>query len=221
MKIINMLNFRAHIIKKIITLFIICFAALFGFSTTSSDPEMIVTGLVKYENRIIEDFEESGEWSARCINNKKDITCTARIITVNSENSYYKDVDFGKKVLEVVLEIRDLDEFEVVITPPEPIKIGKGLNTISAYVNSNNYRHLLTYIFMDEKRREIELVADRLNFIGFKELKVAALTGMNCKNLKFKEFKICLNPLELQGGKLYYYFDLLEVTTATSEGASK
>jgi hypothetical protein len=106
------------------------------------------------------------------------------------------------------------------ITPTKPIIIEGICQSISVFVAGRNYRHLLKVRLLDYFGRDRELIMDKLNFIGWKELVVSIPERIeqtdyhfvDKQGLKFNGFLIKCDPMETLG-TYYIYFDELRAMT--------
>ncbi len=106
------------------------------------------------------------------------------------------------------------------IKPVKPIVIEGICQSLSVYVAGRNYKHLLKMLVLDYFGKEMEIVVDKLNFVGWKELVVpiperilqSEYHYVYKQGLKFNGFVIECDPMEAYG-VFYIYFDELRAMT--------
>lgn len=125
-----------------------------------------------------------------------------------------------KKVLGVKVQYVSRGYNWFTIRPVRPIIVEGICQSISCYVAGRNYKHLLKVLILDYFGNERELIMDKLNFIGWREM-VATIPANIIQTeyhytykqgIKFSGFLVECDPQETFG-TYYIYFDELRAIT--------
>lgn len=230
--------------KKIILIFttillLIIFTAQQPATTTSTNPadqkkDDVLTANSKITEVRLSGFEDASFWDVSMpIDQGVVVRQTRRGVPmdVSDDKSAHaiakRDEKYGiprtyprEKVLGVKVQYiaRGFNWF--AIRPEKPIVIEGVCQSISVYVAGRNYKHTLKIKLLDYYGTEKELIVDKLNFIGWRELVVSIPDKIkqtdyhyvDKQGLKFNGFIVECDPMETLG-TYYIYFDELRAMT--------
>lgn len=115
--------------------------------------------------------------------------------------------------LKVVLTFSDTGSFVAALTPEKPIPLGLGIKNLKAMVAANNFRHRLAFLITDKNGNFLlELEGGYMNWIGWKEVYLPAISYLDKVDLWLGGIKIYINPMQVWGGSVVYYFDEIRAT---------
>ncbi|MCK4799114.1 MAG: flagellar filament protein FlaA [Spirochaetes bacterium] len=220
--------------KKNLLIIFLSIVCLLSLSAQDTDPETITTANSHITEIRLSGFEDASFWDARMpidqgVIEKQSRRGTPYDIANDDASRAIKKRDElhgiprtyeTKKVLGVKVQYiaRGYNWFS--IRPIKPIVIEGVCQSISCYVAGRNYRHLLKIFILDYFGRERQLVMDKLNFIGWKELIVSIPDAIiqtdyhfvEKQGIKFNGFIVECDPSETYG-TYYIYFDELRAVT--------
>lgn len=198
------------------------------------DPEDVLTANSKITEVRLSGFEDASFWEVSMPLDQGVITKKSRrgspvdVSDDNAQNSIAKrdekfgiPRDYGKeKVLGVKVQYISRGYNWFSIKPVKPIVIEGICQSLSIFVAGRNYRHYLKVKLLDYFGRDRELIVDKLNFIGWKELIVSIPQHIlqtdyhfvDKQGLKFNGFVVQCEPQETFG-TYYIYFDELRAMT--------
>ena len=227
--------------KKIILsigLIFILLAGIYSQDTTNNSGELDINSVLTANSQITEvrlsGFEDASFWDVMMPLDQGIITKQTRRGTPNDVSDdtaqtaiAKRDEKYGiprdyprEKVLGVKVQYIARGYNWFAIKPTKPIVIEGICQSISVYVAGRNYKHILKIKLLDYFGRDRELIVDKLNFIGWKELIVSIPEHINQtdyhyvdkQGLKFNGFVVDCDPLETLG-TYYVYFDELRAMT--------
>lgn len=220
--------------RNILVLFLILCCS--GFIIAQDiDPDSVTTANSQITEVRLSGFEDASFWDV-------DMSIDMGIISKQSRRGRPKDVSsdvykerderFGipntyakEKVLGIKVEYisRGFNYFTII--PAKPIVIEGICQSISFWVAGRNYRHWLRIVLQDFLGRNRYLYVDRLNFIGWKELRVAIPETIMQQDfhfpdkigIKFAGFVIECDPMETYGTYYMYLDELRAITDVFNE----
>ncbi len=200
----------------------------------TKQPEDVLTANSKITETRLNDFEDASFWEVSMPIDQGFITKQTRrgapfdVSSDTADNSVAKrDEKYGiprtyprEKVLGVKVQYITRGFNWFAIRPVRPIVIEGICQSISCYVAGRNYRHLLKIRLLDYFGRERELIMDRLNFVGWKELVVSVPQHIlqteyhfvDKQGIAFNGFVVQCDAQEAFG-TYYIYFDELRAMT--------
>jgi hypothetical protein len=118
---------------------------------------------------------------------------------------------------------RGYDWFSII--PVKPIMVEGLCQSLSFWVVGRNYRHWLKVLLQDFMGENRQLYVDRLNFIGWKEMKVSIPESIQQQDyhfpdkigLKFNGFVVECDPIETYGTYFVYFDELRAMTDVFNE----
>jgi len=220
--------------KKIIICFILIIVTALFLSTEDTEKETAMTANSQITEVRLSGFEDASFWDVSMPRDQGIVTRQSRpggasdLMDENALKSLKKrDEEFGipstypkERVLGVKVQYITRGYNWFAIRPTKPIVIEGKCTHISFYVAGRNYKHMLKILVLDFFGREQILVADKLNFIGWKELvvpipdkiKQSDYHYVNKIGIKFNGFLVECDPMETFG-VYYMYFDELRART--------
>jgi hypothetical protein len=154
----------------------------------------------------LETFEEGVSWVAS--SNRTGLSVSTRLV-----NGTPRDLQDQSTVLGVKLETLKPGEYTVRIRPRVPIEIGRGCVNLSVYAQGNNTDHVLLAVIKNKKTgQSFNIAVDKLNFIGWKKMAAYIDVVYKQMDLVFDGFLIVCDPMDMNGGSQYLYFDMVSVT---------
>jgi hypothetical protein len=178
----------------------------------------------------VDKFEHEGYWRAFMSSDNGYVTTRLFEGGPNDKEPIEDERDLNipdQYVLGVRVDYLHRGYMSIVLQPNRPIPIEGITKTISVWVAGRNFNHSLSVLVEDFFGRPYELSMGKLNFQGWKQMRVAvppqaedAGSGVVQKNyhynnqtgLKIRGFRIDIDPMEALG-TYYVYFDDLRVET--------
>lgn len=215
--------------KLLITILLLC--GLFIINAQEDvDPTSVMTANSQITEVRLDGFEDASFWKVAMPLEQGIISRQSRVgrpADLSSDawnerdekygipNTYAKDKVFGVKV-----EYMKRGYHWFSITPMKPIVIEGICQSISFWVAGRNYSHTLKILIQDFYGNNRELYAEKLRFVGWKELKVSIPETIVQRDFHFVDkigirfigFLIECDPMETYGS-YYIYFDELRAET--------
>jgi hypothetical protein len=209
---------------------IIAFVVLFAFLSFSQDSASVTTANSQITEVRLSGFEDASFWEVGMPIDQGVISKQSRVGVpkdVSSDEFKARDEEYGipdsyakNKVLGVKIEYiaRGYNWFSII--PVKPIIIEGITQHITFWVAGRNYNHWIRIIIQDFYGRERFIYVNKLNFIGWKELKVSIPESIVQQDfhyadrvgIKFAGFVIECDPKETYGD-YYLYLDELRALT--------
>jgi hypothetical protein len=218
----------------LIILLLILSTLIFPQANNSPDTEDVLTANSKITEVRLNGFEDASFWEVSMPLDQGVIIKQARrgspvdVSDDNAQNAIAKrDEKYGisrsyskEKVLGVKVQYITRGYNRFAIKPTKPIVIEGVCQSISCFVAGRNYRHILKVVLLDYFGRRRELIVDKLNFVGWKELVVSIPQHIlqtdyhfvDKQGIKFNGFIINCDAQE-SFGTYYIYFDELRAMT--------
>jgi hypothetical protein len=212
---------------------IICFHILL-LNTEETKTDTVLTANSQITEVRLNGFEDASFWNVSMpidqgviTRQSRDGAATDVKIDTNLNSIKKRDEKYGipsnypkERVLGVKVQYIARGYNWFAIRPVKPIVIEGVCQHISFFVVGRNYKHTMKILVLDYFGRERELVADKLNFVGWKELIVPIPDNISQtdyhfpdkQGIKFNGFLIETDPLEAFG-VYYIYFDELRALT--------
>lgn len=222
--------------KFLVTLLLIC--GLFalnaqedeGVITGESDPSAVTTANSQITEVRLDGFEDASFWNVSMPSEEGIISRQSRIgnpAEINSDEWKERDEKYGipdtyakEKVFGVKVEYMKRGYHSFSITPVKPIIVEGIAQSITVWVAGRNYSHTLKFLIEDFYGNTRELIAEKLRFIGWKEIKVSIPESIiqrdfhfaDKSGIRFVGFVVECDPMETYG-TYYVYFDELRAET--------
>lgn len=218
----------------LLILLLIISVLIFSQANNAPDAEDVLTANSKITEVRLNGFEDASFWEVSMPLDEGVIIKQSRhgapvdVSDDNAPNSIAKrDEKFGiprtyprEKVLGVKVQYITRGYNNFSIKPVKPIVIEGICQSISCFVAGRNYRHILKVVLLDYFGRQRQLIVDKLNFVGWKELVVSIPQHIlqtdyhfvDKQGLKFDGFVVNCDAQE-SFGTYYIYFDELRAKT--------
>jgi len=175
-----------------------------------SADKKVATELV--QTVLVDDFETAGEWAAFMPRDFGFATAMRREGAPRDLAS-----DRNKYVLGVKIEFMKRDWAWATVVPARPVKIKGITKTVSVWVVGRNYKHILSLMLKDYLDRMRFIRAEKLIWIGWKQVNINIPDTIDQENYKISEdrgitfvgFRLDFDPDDILGRPFYTYFDYL------------
>lgn len=221
--------------KKLhIVLFLMAFVCL-GAAAQDYDPATVTTANSEITEVRLNGFEDSSFWICKMPIDQGIISSMSRNgkpFDVSSDIYKERDERYGippnystRKVLGVKVEYISRGYNWFSIKPTKPIMIEGITQSISFWVAGRNYSHWLKILIKNFYGEDRLLYVDKLNFIGWKELKISIPENIVQRDfhfvdklgIKFNGFIVECDPVETYGSYFVYFDELRAVTDVFNE----
>ncbi|MCG8570545.1 MAG: flagellar filament outer layer protein FlaA [Spirochaetes bacterium] len=215
---------------KRITIILLMIIILLPVIAQDVDPDAVTTANSQITEVRLNGFEDASFWKVSMSMDQGIITKrTIMGVPKDVSSDVYKERDekYGipntyakQKVLGIKVEFISRGYNWFTVMPVKPIVIEGICQSISCWVIGRNYRHWLKVILKDFNGNNRFLWVDKLNFIGWKEMKVSIPEVIEQQDyhfpekvgIKFNGFLVECDPMETYG-TYYIYFDELRAVT--------
>lgn len=163
---------------------------------------------------LVDDFEAAGEWTAFV---PRDYGIAIAIRREGAPMELETVKDRNKFVMGIKVEFMKRDWSWCSITPAKPLRIKGITKSISVWTVGRNYKHVLSFVFRDYLDKIKVLRAERMIWVGWKNVTVNIPDTIEQENYKISEergltfvgFRLDFEPDDILGRPFYTYFDYM------------
>jgi hypothetical protein len=214
-------------------------AFIYAQNETAGDPNAENIGTEEAQQQLkelsVDKFEHEGYWTSFMSSDSGSVTTRLFEGGPNAKEPIEEEKDQNipdKYVLGTRVDYLHRGHMSFVVRPNRPIPIEGITKIISVWVVGRNFNHSLTVLIEDFFGKPYELYMGRMNFQGWKQMKVAVppqtedgTSGIVQRNyhyntqmgIKIVGFRIDVDPMEALGSYYVYFDDLRAVSDLFAE----